>query len=341
MVGLVALLVGCGTPPGAGGGDPQRASVPSETPAPPEGVVLAQVGAHGAVTESDFAELAARTPPDGPELTLAQRHEIFDELVEQELLFQEAFAQGLYRDAKVKRALVQQLLRNEVLEKLKDEPLLDEDLRAYFESHKDAFQIPAKAQVRRIYLRIDANRTEEQALALAKDLERQIRADPSKFRDLAQQHSEDAYKRRGGDMGYVDRVADSPHPSELVERAFSIPIDQVSAPFVAGNGVNLIVVAARRDGVERAYEQVKGTVIRTVRSARFDEASAAYIAALGARTEIQRPTDDQLAAVSVDARLGNPRDPEGQLPGTRRGTQPLEELEREPRPDPDEPVGEP
>jgi parvulin-like peptidyl-prolyl isomerase len=308
---LLALLGGCS------GGEAAKVVAPAgdrATPAPVTDELLVRVGdGGGGVTTAEFQAVAARTPPDGPELTLEQRQEILDELVDQELLFQEAFARGLYRDPKVKRVLVQQLLRTEVLAALKTEDVPDARLLEYYEAHRDEFRIPEKAQVRRIFLRVDANRTQDEATALAADLRKQIQADPSKFKPLAEQHSDDAYKRRGGDMGYVDRVPDSPHPPELLDKVFTIDVGRVSEPFLAGGGVNLVLVSARREAVERPFEQVKGSVIRQIRSQRFDEASDAFVAALLATNPVVRPSDEALAAVPVDARTGGPDANPGRL----------------------------
>jgi hypothetical protein len=311
--GLLALIAGC-----TGGGDAEgttAASADRAAPAPVEQELLVRVGEHGGgVTRAEFQAAAARTPPDGPTLTLGQRREVLDELVEQELLFQEAFARGLYRDPKVKRVMVQQLLRTEVLTGVKTEDVPDAQLLEYYEARRDEFRIPEKAQVRRIFLRIDAQRAEADALELARDLRKQIQADPSRFKPLAEKHSDDAYKRRGGDMGYVDRVPDSPHPPELLERIFSIEVGRVSEPFVAGGGVNLVLVSARRDAVERPFEQVKGSVIRQMRSQRFEAASDAFVQALLATNPVVGPSDEALSAVPVDVRTGVAQEPAADEP---------------------------
>jgi parvulin-like peptidyl-prolyl isomerase len=284
---------------------PVEAVAVRETPAPAAEELLVRVGDHGGgVTRAEFLAVASRTPPDGPTLTLEQRKAILDDLVDQELLFQEAFGRGLYRDPKVKRALVQQLLRTEVMARLKGDDVPEPELLAYYEAHRAEFQIPEKAQVRRIFLRIDAQRDEAAARALAADLRKQLQADPSKFKALAEEHSDDAYKRRGGDMGYVDRVEDSPHPPELLERIFSIDVGRISEPFLAGGGVNLVLVSARRDAMERPFEQVKGSVIRKMKSQRFEDASAAFVEALQQGSAVETVSDDVLSSLSIDTKTG-------------------------------------
>lgn len=310
----VVSLVACGSSgPGAAGPDaagprpvaPAVAPDVREAPEAREDELLVPVGDHGGgVTVREFQAAAARTPPDGPTLSLEQRQAILDELVDQELLFQEAFARGLYRDPKVKRAMVQQLLKRQVMTEVKQEDLPDSALRAYYAEHVAEFQIPEKAQVRRIFLRIDGRRSEDDARKLAGDLRQQLSADPTKFKALAQEYSDDAYQRRGGDMGYVDRVPDSPHPPELLEKIFTIDVGRVSEPFVAGGGVNLVLVSARREGVERPFEQVKGSVIRRLKSLRFEAASEAYVDSLEAVTAVVRPADDRLLGVPVDSKTG-------------------------------------
>jgi peptidyl-prolyl cis-trans isomerase C len=311
FLGVLWWSAGCGSVPSGPAPTPTpELQVASEPPAPLADALLVPIGDHGGgVTVAEFQAAAARTPPagtgpNGPELTLEQREQILDELVSQELLFQEAFSRGLYRAPKVKRAMVQQLLKAQVMSKVKGEDLPEETLRAYYEAHKGEFFVPEKAQVRRIFLRIDEHRDEAKTRELAQDLRKQLQADPARFKELAQEHSDDAYQRRGGDMGYVDRVPDTPHPPELIEKVFTIEVGRVSEPFAAGGGLNIVLVSARRDAVERPYEQVKGSVIRKLKSVRFEDASEAFVKSLEAVTPVLRPTGDALLAVDVDSKTG-------------------------------------
>src|SRR5262245_61432616 len=98
----MALLTACSQAPTA------RTAV-TTTAGPADGVI-AKVG-DAVITAQDFAAAAARATPAGPELTKEERRKVLDDLVTEEVLFQEAVAKGLYRDPKVRKIMVNLLLR--------------------------------------------------------------------------------------------------------------------------------------------------------------------------------------------------------------------------------------
>ncbi|MEO0604299.1 MAG: peptidylprolyl isomerase, partial [Myxococcota bacterium] len=184
----------------------------------PDGAIIARVG-ENPITDRDFAVAAARRP-DAAAGDDETRREVLSELITDEILFQEATTRGLYRDPKVRRTMVSLLIRKEVYDRAHQEEIPEEELQAYFEEHESDFVIPEKAQVRRIFVRIDEDRDEEAAKELMTDLRRQLIRDPGKFGALAEKHSEDAYQRRGGDLGLITREGKPGVPTAVVDKAF-------------------------------------------------------------------------------------------------------------------------
>ncbi|MEQ1570249.1 MAG: peptidylprolyl isomerase [Myxococcota bacterium] len=308
---IVLALLGCS-------GTPATVQPPGGGPAPiaPAGRVVAKVG-EGAITEDMFAEAASRTAPAGPELTLDERKDVLDKLVTEEILFQEAAAKGLYRDPKVRKIMVNLLLREEVYDDVRAAQISPEELQSYYESHKEEFTVPEKIQIKRIFLRFggESNRTEGDAMTLAKDLAARIKKDPTVFKDLAEQYSDDPYKRRGGDLGYVAKDGKAGVPAEVIEKAFTLALNQVSEPFVAGEGVNLLLVPAKREAVERTFEQMKGSVLRRLKNDKFQQMTDTYIEK--ARSGYTVTVDDTvLQSVKVESRpVGTGTDPGSLMPG--------------------------
>jgi parvulin-like peptidyl-prolyl isomerase len=261
---------------------------------------------------------ASRIQQPGQELTLEQRKEVLDKLVVEEVLFQEATAKGLYRDPKVRKIMVNLLLREEVYDDVRASDISQEELQAYYDSHQTEFTVPEKIQVKRIFIRYggESGRTPEDANALAKELHAKIKKDPTSFSALAEQHSDDPYKRRGGDLGYVDRDGKPGVPAEVIEKAFTMPVGQLSPPFEAGEGVNLVLVAAKRQAVERTFDQMKGSVLRRLKNEKFQELTESYIAKVRGKYSVE-VDDAALAAVKVESRPLAPNgvDPTTLLPG--------------------------
>lgn len=310
---LVIAMLGCGQEPN-GPGAPPPGSDPS---AAPSGRVVAKVG-DGFVTESDFAAAASRVQQAGQELTPAERKDVLDKLVTEEILFQQATEKGLYRDPKVRKIMVNLLLREEVYDDVRTSDISTEELEAFYEAHKSEFTVPEKIQIKRIFLRFggESGRTEADALALGKELQGKIKKDPTLFKDLAEQQSDDPYKRRGGDLGYVARDGKPGIPPEVIEKAFTLNVGQLSEPFVAGDGVNLLLVAAKRQAVERTFDQMKGSVLRRLKNEKFQELTEGYIAETRGKYTVD-VDDAVLSSVKVESRPMAPAgvDPGALLPG--------------------------
>ncbi len=296
---LVLSLFACENTPAS------TALEPGEPPSrAPDGAIIAKVG-QGFVTDQDFAEAASRQPKAAEGMDLDARKDVLEQLITDEILFQEATERGLYRDPKVRKIMVSLLIREEVYDRIREEEIPEDDLRAFYELHKEDFVIPEKVQVRRIFVRIGEERTAEEAAALMKDLRDQIRKEPARFGELAERYSEDPYKRRGGDLGLVTREGKPGVPDEVFDTAFSLRAGQLSSVFEAGGGLNLVLTVSRRDRLERSFEQLKGSVMRKMRNDRFQEMTQAYIEEVKGRYEVT--IDEQtLANTAVQVQAAPP-----------------------------------
>jgi parvulin-like peptidyl-prolyl isomerase len=299
---LVGMLVACG-----GGEAPPVAPSPGGTvpPLPPVaidiGVPVARVGELGVVGASEFADAAARQAREqGTPLTPEQRQALARELAQEEALWQEAARLGLYRDPKIRKTMVTLLTRQQVFSKVRSNDFSDEALRAYFDAHRDEFVIPEKVQIKKVFIAIDARRTEAQAIARANEVRAKIVAEPGKFKELAAEYSEDTWKRRGGDLGYVPKTGQAGVEPAVIEAAFALPVLGVSPVFIAGGGANVVLNAAHREEMVRGFDQMKGTVLRKMKNERSKELLDAYVAEI----EVKYPVvidDAALAGVDLTA----------------------------------------
>ncbi|MBA2319982.1 MAG: peptidyl-prolyl cis-trans isomerase [Deltaproteobacteria bacterium] len=276
---MAALALGCV----GGSGGPQRGSaVPG---LPPPGVEIgppvAHVGDMGVVGANELFGAAAREMRDkglGP-LSAEHRRIVLARLAEDEALFQEAARQGLHRDPKVRKTMINLLMRQEVYSKVKAADFTDEEMKAYFDAHRAEFVVPEKVHIKRIFIAVDHRRPQAQALALANEVRAKVMANPGKFKDLAAAHSEDTWKRRGGDLSYVSREGpNNGIDPAVVEAAFALPVGGVSTPFLAGGGYNVVLNAAHRDRVERGYSQMEGSILRQMKAERTKVLLEAYVA---------------------------------------------------------------
>ncbi len=264
------------------------------------GEVLATVNGLS-VGSIEFQTAAARaTPADGKELSLEERREVLDRLIDDKVLYQEALRQGLDQDPKVQKVMVNTLLREEVYANVRNSDFTDEELQAYYETNKEEFVVPEKVQVKRILVRRTDDRPIDEAMAEAARIRGEIAADPAtRFKDAATQYSEDPYRRRGGDVGFVSSEGKPGLDQDIVDKAFTLEVDELSEVFETADGANLILVANRRERVERTFQQMKGSVLRKVKNEKLKEMYETYVDSLkqGATISVN---EDKLAAVEVE-----------------------------------------
>ena len=273
---------------------PAFAASPSEIVAVVTGVVI---------TRAEFeAEALRKTPANREKLSAEEKQEVLDRLVEEKLLYALALAKGLQNDPKVQKVMVNTLLREDVYANVKNSDFTDGELKSYFYAHKDEFVVPEKVQIKRILIKVTDTRDDEAAKKEASRLRAQIVPSPSTtFKDLAGQFSEDPYRRRGGDLGYVSAEGKPGLPQEIVDKAFTLHVDQVSEVFRTDEGYNVILVAARRERIERTYEQMAGTVLRKVKNDRMKTLYDGYVAKQrsGATVEVNANVLDSIVVESV------------------------------------------
>ncbi len=268
---------------------PAPAASASGAPALEEdiGEVLAEVNGT-AVGSKAFEQAASRkAAAEGDTLSLEEKTEVLDRLIDEELLYQEALRQGLDRDPKVKKVMVNSLMRQAVYGSIRNSDFTDEELQAYYDAHKDDFIVPAKVQIRRILIKSSSELPEAEAKSKAEGLRSQLVADSSLFKELATEHSQDPYRRRGGDVGFVPKTGKPGLDQEIVDKAFEMEIDQISEVFQTQEGFNIIMVVNKRDRVERTYQQMKGSVLRKVKNEKVAEMLKQYNAQLREKATVE------------------------------------------------------
>lgn len=298
----LSLTVACGDTEG-----PATSGGSTDTPAAAAdiGEVLAEVNGQK-IGSKEFEEAAARKQPaEGDALSADEKKEVLDRLIEEKLLYQKALKLGLDKDPKVQKVMVNTLLRQEVYSAIRNSDFTDEELQAYYNEHKDDFVVPEKAQIKRILVKITDERPEADAKAEIDGIHAQLKADIKQFKELAAKHSEDPYRRRGGDVGFVPRSGKPGLDQAVVDKAFELDVDSLSAPFQTSEGFNLIYVANKRDRVERTFQQMKGSVLRKVKNERLKEMYEKYVADLRGTAQI-RIDEDQLALIEIKSSRRGP-----------------------------------
>jgi len=253
-IALAAYLAGCGG--GISSGD-----------------VLVEVNGDK-ITEGDLKFLGEINPRIERQLQTPQgKKRILENLVEQNLLYQQAIKQGINRDAKVKAKA--ELYRRVIIA----QALIDEEIqkaaKKYYEENQDNFK---KLKLSDILIKFDDGskkgkrgkkdkaRSEEEALKLAQEVRKKIQGGAS-FEEMAKEYSEDTMtKMRGGNLGVVskdDKRLVSRGLGPVLDKAFTMKVGEVSEPLKTAKGYYLVTVTR---GIElEPFDEAEGSILFKVR----------------------------------------------------------------------------
>lgn len=242
------------------------------------GRVLAKVG-DTTITLGDYAATLERMDPfdrlryQSPE----RRKELLDEIIEVELLAQDAKAKGLDKEPATQAAIVQ-ILREALLADVHRDARAPADIpadevRAYYEAHLDEFREPERRRVSVIAL--------PSAEAAEKVLDAAKKATPMQWGELVQKHSLDKPKKPSptnplelfGDVGIVSHPSDSKGqnprvPEEVRAAVFEIAevnevLDRVVA---AGDRFYVVKMAGRTEARERSLAEADRSIRASILS---------------------------------------------------------------------------
>ncbi len=272
--------------------------------------VLAKVGDR-TITLGDYAATLERMDQfdrlryQSPE----RRKELLDEIIDAELLAQDARQKKLDQQPETQQA-IRQILRDALLAEAKhglpapaDIPA--DEVRSYFEAHRDDFREPERRRVAHILVK--DKETATRVLALAR------KANAREWGELFLRHSVDAPKKGSppqplelsGDLGIVgppgDARGDSPRVPPAVRAAvFELTSlgDVVGRPVQGDDGFHIVRMVGKTDAHERALSDADRSIRVALLQAKIAEREKKLEAEL--RQQFPVTVDEQaLAKVEV------------------------------------------
>jgi peptidyl-prolyl cis-trans isomerase C len=251
------------------------------------------------------------------------KREAMEELIERELLYQEAQRRGLAVDAAAVEAararvaaayktpeafrrrladagfsdaafadyLRRQLMAERALAELTPAADADEEeVREAYRQNRERFARPEQVRARHILLRVPAGAStaaREAARQRLLELAARLR-DGADFAALAERHSEDGSAASGGDLGYFARGTMVP-PFEAL--AFSLASGEVGGPVETPFGWHLVRVEERRAAQAMPEAEALALLRRQLAAGRQAEARRQAVQALrqAARVEVLLP----------------------------------------------------
>ena len=235
------------------------------------------------VTEGDLEFLGTLNPRiQAQTMTPDGKQRILDNLVEQELLYQDAIKKGINRDPEVK-AKVDLYRRVIIAQSLVDDEI-EKAAKKYYDEHADEFKKLKLSQIMIKYTNPadlkkgqeaskkkgapqETSRSEEEALNLANSIKARLDKGED-FATVAKEVSDDVVtKNRGGDLGPAakgDMRFESRGLGPLLEKAFEMKVGEISGPIKTNQGYHIIAVT---EGVElQPFDDAKASIVFKLRN---------------------------------------------------------------------------
>lgn len=211
--------------------------------------VLAVVGGK-AITEADVQRTLMNLGQRAQQYNNPQgKQAILEQLINKELIFMDAKKNLLEMDAEYKaelEKLKKELLSNFYVEKfLRDVKVKDEDIKKYFEEHKEEFVSQETVSASHILVE-----TEEKA----KDILSKIESGEMTFEDAAKAFSTCPSSQRGGDLGEFGKGQMVP---EFDKACFEMEVGELRGPVQTQFGFHLIRLDKKNEAKPVTLEDVK------------------------------------------------------------------------------------
>jgi peptidyl-prolyl cis-trans isomerase C len=221
-------------------------------------------------------------------------------LTQAKVLSDKAYTEGLHERPDIQEQLRiherHKLSLAYVQEKaLKDLSVSDEDVRLYYQAHKDDYKVPAQVKVRHILLRLPKDADEElvkQTRQRMEDILKKVNAGED-FAVSAAAFSEDPVSRnRGGDLGWVVRSKLDP---VFAKAAFNTKKGQIAGPVRSVYGFHLLKVEDRRPARQQTYdavaERIRKELMKQIRENKVHDFIQAAMDEAGATIDNERILD--------------------------------------------------
>ncbi len=245
-------------------------------------------------TEGDLKRELERMNPRARESLsdIDRRRQFVENRVLSDLIYEEGRKKGLDRDAEIQRQvrdIERRLVIQKVMEEYQSAPVSDEEIRAYYDAHKEEFSTDV---VRASHILVKDEK-------LARDILAQLRKDPSRFEELAEKYSIDkSNAKKGGDLGEFGRGR---MVKEFEDAAFGLSEDgQISDIVHTRFGYHIIKRTGRKDGELRPFDAVKNQIrIRLINEKRRSQTEK-FLETLKEKAGYQLD-EEALAAVDLGA----------------------------------------
>jgi peptidyl-prolyl cis-trans isomerase C len=280
--------------PARGGKTPQERRVqdvlpPPEAPAPSEGVV-AWFGEQR-VTAAEFEEYLVRLPvfQRREYASLEKKKELLKNLIQFNVIAQKARSEGIDKDPQVQIALKTEMAKRYFQIHYGEEAsveVAEQEIRERYDRDSAIYNKPERVRASHILIKEvgKARKVLQELKSKLAGPEADLRRI---FREFVKLYSEDELtKMRGGDLLFFTREGTKEGEGEtidpaVVEAAFAMQnTDQVSGLVEGRDGFHILLLANRREKVQKTFEEVRAEIRLDLAREKLDRQRREFMAAL-------------------------------------------------------------
>lgn len=242
-----------------------------------ENKVLASVNGKE-ITENDINQVIASFPKDKQYklLTKAGREVLIKQLVDIELIYNDAKDNGIENDDEYKTRL--EAMKKDIMIEIATKRILcadmptvtEQEAKDYYEVNKDKFKTPATATAKHILLD-----TEEDAIKVSNEIK-----EGKSFEVAVKEYSTCPSKEEGGNLGAFPK---GQMVEEFEEACFTQEIGIIGEPVKTKYGYHIIKVEGRTEDISKTFEDVKDNIITGLTHERQNMRYTKYIEGLKAK----------------------------------------------------------
>ncbi|GIW40620.1 MAG: hypothetical protein KatS3mg076_1197 [Candidatus Binatia bacterium] len=215
----------------------------------------------------------------------AERRRVLDRLVEEELVLQRALELDLARrDPRIRAELTQALIRT-VVEEAETRVPSEDELRRFFEAHRELFSSPDRFSVRQVFLRVSSSDEEPRARERASEAARRLRAG-------------EPFEEVRRDLGSPETVPlpEAPLPPgklrdylgpTATRTVLGLRVGEVGGPVRSSMGYHVVQLLARVPSAPPRFEEVRDHVLALYRRKAGERAFRDYLSWLRERARIR------------------------------------------------------
>jgi len=257
------------------------------------------------ITVADFKlSLAAVPGASRHDMTREELDRRLDEMITEEVLYQEALREKLDQDPEMRRRITQMLTQKLLDDHLKKEvwgkEVGEAEIQAYYKQHFEEFNRPEQVRVADVYIAVPLDATEQKRGELKKRAEAALaealktKEQRSGFGTVIATYSDSHEKYRKGDTGFFD-VEGKPVgiDRQLAQAAFKIErVGSISERVIeTADGYHIIMLTGKRAAVQRPLDGVRNELKQRIQREAAGKERQAYIESLKQKAGIQIQTE--------------------------------------------------